>query len=124
MDQKLRELERKAQDDPQAALQLAAALKRLLSEQWQAVPCNTWEPPAVRGYRHERCQDCHGMEFMRINVATLNECVPPKDRSPMPKPRPAFTTIPGPMGPPGPPGVPGAGYGALPNNLANHYDDQ
>jgi len=101
MDAKLRELERRADNDSQAAIQLAAALKRLIQDQWQAVPCNTRETYAVIGYRHEKCLDCHGMEFLRINVTNLNEYVSRQDRPLMPEPPPSIS-------PPIPPWTPGS----------------
>ena len=124
MDQKLRELERKAATDPQAALQLAAALKRLIQDQWQAVPCNSWESPNVKGLRHERCQDCHGMEFLRINVAALNEYVAPKDRTPVPTMQQQSMMMSGSTSAIFIDTTTAPGYGALPSDLANHYDDQ
>jgi hypothetical protein len=108
MDQKLRELERQAQNDPQASMQLAAALKRLVQDQWQAVPCDNF---AVSGH-HMHCRECGGQGFLRINVTQLNEYIPLQNRSREALPTKSATA----WGDPG--------YGALPNDLANHYDDQ
>lgn len=71
MDQKLRELERQAQDDHQAALKLAMCYKRLVQEQWSAVPC----PKCPSSYRQE-CKICGGSRYVRINVSALQEYDP------------------------------------------------
>jgi len=73
MDAKLRELERQANDDPQAALRLNHELKRLIHDQWQAVKC----PQGFGGsdYPHSTfgCTTCDGYGWLRINVMELNE---------------------------------------------------
>jgi len=71
VDKDLRELERKAQTDPQAALKLVYKLKRLIGENWQAMPCPRCSKVSY-GPGHG-CGFCDGRMFVRVNVSELKE---------------------------------------------------
>jgi len=77
MDQQLRELERQAQTDHAAALQLISSLKRMLTTQWSAVTCS---PCKGSGYSYSHgtaakgpCARCDGHGSVRVNVLELKE---------------------------------------------------
>jgi len=74
MDARLRKLERLAQNgDAKAALRLANEMKRLVNDNWQAVPCSNRSP-------HGNCSLCGGKEYVRVNITELNEHIPAHKR--------------------------------------------
>jgi hypothetical protein len=61
--------ERKALNDPEAALKLVSKFKRLLSDTWQVMPC----PSRDANLCTTTCSDCDGKRFVRVNVNELKE---------------------------------------------------
>jgi len=75
VDNHLRELERQAINDHQAALKLANELKRLISDNWSVIPCPAINPG--RAHLKITCRYCKGKAFVRVNVTELEEFPPP-----------------------------------------------